>query len=112
MHVDLSFLTSFTGGDKSKMKKYVLIFLDMYPSQMAKINTALSNVDLNGVRGLIHAIKPQFAYMGMKPAESLAKDLEQAATEGNEPLVTSLISELDSYVTIGITQLQEEIKNW
>ncbi len=79
--IDLTFLQSFTGGNKEKMAKYIGIFLQMCPGQLELMKTHLSAGNYDSVRGTAHALKPQITYMGIKAGEDLIKKIERHAAE-------------------------------
>ena len=43
--IDLTFLQSFTGGNKEKIAKYINLFLQACPDQLAKMNERLAERD-------------------------------------------------------------------
>jgi HPt (histidine-containing phosphotransfer) domain-containing protein len=80
--IDLSFLTEFTGGEEEQMRKYIRMFVENTPTQMERIGAALGANDLDLARRTVHALKPQFKFMGMAHGASLAESIEQACANG------------------------------
>ncbi|MBS1904128.1 MAG: response regulator [Bacteroidetes bacterium] len=80
--IDLSFLTEFTGGEEDQMRKYIRMFVENTPTQMQRIGAALAANDLDLARRTVHALKPQFKFMGMAHGASLAESIEQACGNG------------------------------
>ncbi len=78
---DLTFLNSFTGGNKEKIAKYVNLFLQHAPAMMQTIEQHLDKKDYPSLRTTAHALKPQISYMGIKSGEDLIKSIENNAGE-------------------------------
>lgn len=78
---DLTFLTSFTKGDKDKMAKYINMFLQAAPGIITGMETHMANNDWAQLRTAAHSLKPQAGYMGFKQGEALLKTIEQCAGE-------------------------------
>lgn len=109
--VDLAFLTSFTGGNSDKMKKYITMFLNFCPGQLKTMKSHLEAGDYDALRGAAHALKPQITYMGIKGGEELVKKIETNA--GTKTEVEKLPEMLSNFTTIceeAMTILQEEVK--
>lgn len=76
-HTDLGYLEKFCDGDKSKMQKYINIFLDSAPSLLTKLNTALTESDFTEIASQVHGFKTKFVMMGMTQTKDLAIELER-----------------------------------
>lgn len=110
MKADLTFLRSFTSGQPDKMKKYINMFLQVCPASLQTLNTHVEALDYNGIRGTVHALKPQLTYMGLSEAESLAKEIENDA--GNQSNVTMLPQKVQLFISLceaGINDLKTEM---
>lgn len=108
---DLTFLQSFTGGNKDKINKYINIFLQMCPGQLDAMTSLLQSNNYDGLRATAHSLKPQITYMGIKPGEGLIKTIENYA--GEKIHVEQLPDLLSSFKEIcgkAIAELQEEVK--
>lgn len=79
--IDLTFLQTFTAGNKDKMAKYIGIFLQMCPGQLELMKTHLAAGNYDSLRGTAHALKPQITYMGIKAGEDMIKKIERQAAE-------------------------------
>lgn len=109
---DLTFLQTFTGGNKDKIAKYVNMFLQACPEQLAKMNSLLADGDYAGIRATAHALKPQITYMGMKTGEVLIKEIEQIAGEQKEvDRLQSLLEEFTTLCNNGMEELKTAIAN-
>jgi HPt (histidine-containing phosphotransfer) domain-containing protein len=104
---DMTFLTSFTGGNTEKMKKYITMFLSYCPSQLATMKDQLAAQNYDGLRGTAHALKPQITYMGIKSGEDLIKAIESSA--GTKTNVEKLPEMLGNFSEI-CAKAMEELK--
>jgi HPt (histidine-containing phosphotransfer) domain-containing protein len=77
--VDLTFLTSMTGGNKEKMKKYIGMFLQHAPTLVSQLDDNLRTSDWSGLKTTVHTLKSQFSYMGANEAKELALLMEKNA---------------------------------
>lgn len=80
--VDLSFLESFSRGDKSKMKRYIKMYLDVSPSIFQQMKTAGEAKDWESLRINAHSLKPQVDYMGIASLKECLVKIEGDITEG------------------------------
>ena len=96
--IDLTFLQSFTGGNKEKMAKYIGIFLQMCPGQLELMKTHLDASNYDSLRGTAHALKPQITYMGIKAGEDMVKKIERNAADKVD--VENLPKLLDEFTTL------------
>ncbi|MBK6838367.1 MAG: Hpt domain-containing protein [Bacteroidetes bacterium] len=104
---DLTFLRTFTGGNPDKIKKYVSMFLQLCPTQLATMSSQLTEQNYSGLRATAHALKPQITYMGIRRGEELIKTIENNA--GNNVEVEKLPSMLNEFQTV-CNQAMDELK--
>ena len=108
---DMTFLSSFSGGDTTRMKKYVGMFLQIAPQQLEKIRTALNASDWDSVRANAHSLKPQITYMGIKGGEVLIKQIENdAASRTNVEGIAALFSQMEELCKKAIVELDVFMK--
>ena len=108
--IDLTFLNTFTGGNPDKMKKYISMFLNYCPGQLAEMKAHIDAGNYDGLRGTAHALKPQITYMGIQGGEDLIKKIEKMA--GTKTDVEKLPEMLGSFHKIcdqAMVELKEEI---
>ena len=108
--IDLTFLNTFTGGNRDKMKKYISMFLNYCPGQLVKMKAQLQDGNYDGLRGTAHALKPQITYMGVHGGEELIKKIENMA--GTKTDVKNLPEMLHNFHKIceqAMVELKEEI---
>lgn len=108
---DLTFLTTFAGGDTTRMKKYVGMFLQIAPAQLEKIKSCMSAADWDGVRANAHSLKPQITYMGIKGGEALIKQIENdSATRTNVENIPNMFSQIEELCKKAIVELDAFMK--
>ena len=108
---DMTFLTSFAGGDTVRMKKYVSMFLQIAPQQLEKIRAALTASDWDSVRANAHSLKPQITYMGIRSGEELIKKIENdAASRTNTDAIPAMFSQMEELCRKAIVELEVFIK--
>lgn len=108
--INLTFLNSFTGGNQEKVKKYITMFLNYCPGQLATMKEQLSAGNYDGLRGTAHALKPQITYMGIQGGEELIKKIESmAGTKTDVESLPGIFSTFQSLCEQAMTELKEEI---
>ncbi len=108
--INLTFLNTFTDGNPEKIKKYISMFLNYCPGQLAAMKQQLDTGNYDGLRGTAHSLKPQITYMGIQAGEDLIKKIENMA--GTKTDVEKLPEMLGSFQTIcetAMVELKEEI---
>ncbi len=107
---DLTFLNTFAGGNKDKMKKYISMFLQLCPNSLTNMKTSLESENYDGLRAAAHALKPQISYMGIKAAEPLIKALEHhASTKTELDKLPGMLTEFDGLCRKAMEELAAEI---
>lgn len=108
---DLSFLQSFSGGDNTRIQKYVKMYLDSTPALFQSMEKAAQTNDSKQLKSTAHTLKSQVDYMGMKKAKELLKSIEEDALAGTDAqqvfpkisqvkeMMTQAESELQSFLT-------------
>jgi HPt (histidine-containing phosphotransfer) domain-containing protein len=108
--IDLAFLTSFTGGNSDKMKKYINMFLGFCPGQLKTMKEHLEAGNYDGLRGSAHALKPQITYMGIKAGEDLVKKIESnASSKTDVEKLPEMLSTFTSICEQAMAELKEEV---
>lgn len=81
--VDISFLESFTKGDKTKMKRYIQMYLDISPGIFQQMKTALDGRNWESLRINAHSLKPQADYMGVPKLKECLVRIEEDIVDLN-----------------------------
>jgi two-component system sensor histidine kinase/response regulator len=68
-------------GDEELLRELVQIFLEESPKQVAAIQQAIEEGDLEKVESTAHTIKGELGYLGLPDAANKAKDLEGMGRE-------------------------------
>lgn len=107
---DMTFLTSFTGGNPDKMKKYISMFLNYCPTQLSAMKTQLDGGNYDQLRATAHALKPQITYMGIKPGEELIKAIEHHAGSKTEvEKLPEMLSRFQGICEKAVEELKKDI---
>lgn len=93
--VDLTFLKQFTKDDPKKMKRYILLYLDVAPKTFEEMQRNLLNQDWEQLRINAHSLKPQADFMGINSLKEELIKIEEAVKMNNfgdveQLLMTSL----------------------
>ncbi len=106
--IDLTFLNSFTGGNREKNAKYIKMFLQNAPSLIGSIEENLKKEDWASMKSSAHSLKPQISYMGIKSAEELIKTIEHDAGEKtNLENISDKITSLKNILEKAYPELQK-----
>ncbi|GJM17432.1 MAG: hypothetical protein DHS20C13_27590 [Thermodesulfobacteriota bacterium] len=79
--VDLSFLETFTKGNKDKMKRYINIYLKIAPETFQNMEQHVIDKDWEQLRIKAHSLKPQADYMGIASLKAVLVEMEQSVHE-------------------------------
>jgi signal transduction histidine kinase/AmiR/NasT family two-component response regulator len=85
----LDFLTELTGGNQTRIRKYVGLYLESAKTSLPKIGTALAANEGENLRRAVHTLKPQLKMMGLSETADLAADIEKQLLDGAEPAAMS-----------------------
>lgn len=78
---NLEYLNKFCEGDKTRMKKYIDMFLKSVPSMLEKISKSLQENNFEEVANQVHAGRTKFVMMGMKGSQELSLTIEKACRD-------------------------------
>ncbi len=110
--IDLTFLNSFTGGNREKVSKYVNLFLQFTPQIIDTMEKNLGEKNYPALRTSAHSLKPQITYMGIKSAEDLIKTIEaNAGDQKNVEQIPQQMEELKSILNSAIPELKQAVEN-
>ncbi|MEO8067415.1 MAG: Hpt domain-containing protein [Flavobacteriales bacterium] len=85
-HTDLAYLERFCKGDRSRMEKYVHMYLQGAPDLFQKLKALLDDGDGEGLVVAAHSLRPQVNYMGAQRLFDLLTTIEERARgEGAAP---------------------------
>jgi HPt (histidine-containing phosphotransfer) domain-containing protein len=79
VHTDLTYLERFCKGDRSRMEKYVRMYLQGATGLFAKLTDALAADDGEALAVSAHSLRPQVNYMGAQALFELLTSIEQRA---------------------------------
>jgi HPt (histidine-containing phosphotransfer) domain-containing protein len=80
---DLAYLERFCKGDRARMEKYVMMYLQGAPALYARLTEMLEARDAEGLAVVAHSLRPQVHFMGAQHLLDRLTNLENLArTEG------------------------------
>lgn len=79
--VDLTFLKKFTRDDPQKMKRYILLYLDVAPKTFEEMQRNLAHQDWEQLRINAHSLKPQADFMGIAELKEALIKIEEAVNQ-------------------------------
>lgn len=77
--IDLGYLERFCKGDRSRMEKYIRMYLDASPGLFAQLQERLSAGDVEALAVSAHSLRPQVNYMGAQELFDLLAAIEHRA---------------------------------
>ncbi|MBP8823069.1 MAG: hypothetical protein KBH07_05460 [Flavobacteriales bacterium] len=77
--IDLTRLTAFCTGDRTRMERYIRAYMDAQPDGMAQLKEMLANGDARGVAVVAHSLRPQSTFMGAEVVLEVLTTIEQHA---------------------------------
>ncbi|GAB4487788.1 MAG: hypothetical protein OHK0019_03340 [Saprospiraceae bacterium] len=96
----LDFLQELTGGNQTRIRKYLSLYLESAQTSLPKIEAALAANDRDALRRAVHTLKPQLKMVGLPETAELATFIEARLLDDVEPV--ALATE--------IRRLEEEIR--
>jgi len=81
--IDLDHLAAMLGGDRSKVGKYVDLFVRVTGPTVAELRAAIGHRDVDAAKALAHKIKGSCAMVGAHAMAEAAKRIEAAALRGD-----------------------------
>lgn len=95
--VDLSYLSDFCDGDRSRMATFIRMYLQTAPGTFVQLKEKLAEGDAAGLASVAHSLRPQVTHMGaqrlldrLRALEELAKAEGAAACIGSVDEVMAL----------------------
>ena len=108
---DLDYLNKFCEGDKTRMKKYIKMFLSSAPQLIEKIQLAKKENDFEDIANQIHGFKTKWIMMGMTETKNLANTIEHLCREDqNEDLINANLSKLIDNIEKALIELKKYLK--
>lgn len=108
---NLAYMRTLTGGDSSKLVKYINLFLQEAPAEIEKMLSMLNEKNWAGLRTAAHTLKPKLGYMGIKELEQDILSIEnnaEAQTNLNE--LPAMVEKVKNICTLAFQELEEEKK--
>ncbi len=86
VHIDIGYLERFCKGDRTRMEKYIRMYLEAAPGMFTRLREHLRAADAGALAVAAHSLRPQVNYMGAQVLFDLLTAIEQRArAEGASP---------------------------
>lgn len=92
-HIDLSFLDRFCNGDRSRMAKYIALYLAEASALFAELQQAANDQDAAQVAATAHNLRPMMHQMGAQRVMDLLTTLEERAKEDEATAIALLVQD-------------------
>jgi len=114
-HTDLSQLDRLYKGDRTRMTRWVGIYLEETPGQLQRLVACLERMELEGLLAIVHDLKPTMHYLGaQRMQELLVRVAQEARTVGVAacgPVLQELLEEARSVSSELQRHFQEELSS-
>ncbi len=108
-HIDLSFLERFCQGDRSRMAKYIRLYLAEAPALYAELQQAAGDQDAAQVAATAHNLRPMMHQMGAHRLMDLLTSVEERANEEEATAIALLVQDAMRMSTEVETALRTEL---
>ena len=82
--LNFSFLNSIAKGNNNILLKYIQIFLDDTPPQVASLEKAFTEKNWQDIESIAHSLKSQLNFVGASTVSTLAAEVKEAAEESSK----------------------------
>ena len=105
--IDLTFLKKFTKDDPTKMKRYILLYLDVAPKTFADMQRNVQNQDWEHLRINAHSLKPQADFIGITSLKEALGRIEEAVKTNDLNKIENLFNRSSTLATEAENSLRE-----
>jgi HPt (histidine-containing phosphotransfer) domain-containing protein len=92
---DLSYLSTFCKGDRTRMERYIRQYLDSSPAAFAQLLEKLMAGDAEGLAFVAHSLRPQATFMGAQAILDHLNSIERWARAEGAAACVGLVKSLD-----------------
>lgn len=93
-HTDLSQLERLYKGDRTRMVRWVGIYLEETPGHLQRLTAFVEREELEGLLAIVHDLKPTMHYLGAQHMQDLLVRLAQAARTAGVAACGPVLQEL------------------
>jgi len=94
VNTELDYLERFCKGDRTRMERYIAMYLQGAPDLFAKLSAALEANDSEALAVSAHSLRPQVNYMGAQRLFDLLTALEHRARTEGAAACTGMVHEV------------------
>ena len=107
--IDLAYLERFCKGDRSRMLKYIQMYLHGAPGLFAKLKELLSTGDNEGLAVAAHSLRPQVNYRGAQRIFDLLTLIEDRARTHGATACPAQVDEALGLNELVMTELRAQL---
>ncbi|WP_343687577.1 hybrid sensor histidine kinase/response regulator [Chryseobacterium gleum] len=104
-YIDLSYMQTVSGGDKSFEKMVTQQFIENIPNHLQKLIVAYENKDFHEVKLWAHDLKSSIAIIGLHPLLKEKLDILETASEGN-PDLQKILGEVQKVLSEAVSEAE------
>lgn len=104
-YIDLSYMQTVSGGDKSFEKMVTQQFIENIPNHLQKLIVAYKNKDFHEVKLWAHDLKSSIAIMGLHPLLKEKLDILETASEEN-PDLQKILEEVQKILSEAVSEAE------
>jgi len=108
-HTDLGFLEQFCKGDRTRMEKYIGIYLHGAPAGFALMEERMHAGDGDGLAVAAHSMRPQANYMGAQHLFDLLTEIEALARNKGTTACTAQVKEAVELNRLVLEELKDSL---
>ncbi len=105
--INMAYLQSISGGDRSFEKNMIQTFSKQLPAELEELDSAIRAADFRGISRVAHHMKSTVGYMGLEEVGSQLEKIEQAAGQQQN---LAEISNNFGVVRAACQQVMEEVR--
>lgn len=90
-HIDLSYLERFCQSDRSRMAKYIALYLAEAPAIISQLEQASAEMDATRIAASAHSMRPMMHQMGALQLMSMLTTIEERAEAEESTALTLLV---------------------
>ena len=109
-HTDLSQLDRLYKGDRTRMARWVGIYLEETPGQLQRLAGCVERTDLEGLLAIVHDLKPTMHYLGAQRMQELLVRLAQEARTTGVAACGPVLQELMEEARSVSSELQQHFQ--
>lgn len=96
VHIDLANVIEIARGDQRRFDRYLNQFVELVNSRNGALKEAIQKMDREAVRKVVHSMKPQLLFFGVKEVQEPIETIEERINDLPEDELTKICAMLSS----------------